>query len=243
MRPDYQQWLSAQKYDPSTIAAQMHRVGRVEDHYGDLAKHYAEGTLQSVIDDLTYTAEDERRDKPNPSKIPFRGNARNNLASYKNAVARYRTFLSGSFVQSDAEARPQPAAVLPPQDNVEQKLSLERDMQAALRREIRSLEPSFAIIDDGAERSVDSGFIDITCEDATDGSLVVVELKAGKADSRAIGQILGYMGDIAEEEPGRLVKGILVAHDFDQRVVSAAKIVPALKLMRYSIEFRFRQVD
>jgi RecB family endonuclease NucS len=79
--------------------------------------------------------------------------------------------------------------------------------------------------------------IDITCEN--DEALVVVELKAGKADNRAIGQILGYMGDLYEEEGGKLVRGILVAHDFDRRTRAAARVVPTLTLKKYSIEFRF----
>ena len=109
-------------------------------------------------------------------------------------------------------------------------------MQAALRGKITSLDPYLRIIDDGAERAVSSGLIDITCED--NSSLVVVELKAGKADSRAIGQILGYMGDL-QEESGKTVRGILIAHDFDQRAKSAARVVPTLTLKRYSIAFNF----
>lgn len=243
MRSDYKQWLEEQKYDAGTIAAQLHRVGRVEDCYGNLDEHFADGTLQSVIDELTYSAEDERRGKPNPSKIPFKGNIRNNLASYKNAVVRYRKFLTGGWERADKEppaAEPQTSAAIgePPELGA-QKLSLERDMQAALRLNIKQLASTLSIDDDGAERSVDSGFIDITCEDSEDSALVVVELKAGKADSRAIGQILGYMGDLAEEEPGRAIRGILVAHAFDQRARSAARVVPALHLMRYAVEFRF----
>ncbi len=67
-------------------------------------------------------------------------------------------------------------------------------MQAALRIEIAQLEPNLTIADDGAERSVNSGFIDITARDAS-GATVVVELKAGAAGQRAIAQILSYMGD------------------------------------------------
>ncbi len=113
-------------------------------------------------------------------------------------------------------------------------------MQAALRHNIKNLSPDLEIIDDGAERSVDSGFIDITCEDTN--SIVVVELKAGKADSRAIAQILGYMGDLQEEE-GKVVRGILVAHDFDRRAKAAARVVPGLQLKKYSIEFKFTAED
>ena len=54
---------------------------------------------------------------------------------------------------------------------------MERDLQAVLRIAIEQLEPGLTIIDDGAERSVESGFIDITARDAS--NTVVIELKAG----------------------------------------------------------------
>jgi endonuclease len=250
MRPDYKKWLEDQQYDSGTIVAQLHRTGRVEKYYGDLEVLHKDGKLQAVIDELTYSVADDRLKKPNPSKIPFEGNTRNNLASYKNAVVRYKKFLSGESTQSDADfssaTGPVEASVAQLRNLSEaqaEKLSLERDMQAALRRDIKRLGSSLLVIDDGAERAVDSGFIDITCEDEVDNAIVVVELKAGRADSRAIGQILGYMGDLAQEEEGRQIRGIVVAHEFDRRAKSASRAVPGLKLVRYSVQFRFDPED
>jgi RecB family endonuclease NucS len=120
---------------------------------------------------------------------------------------------------------------------VEQKISLERDMEKALRRDITSLEPTLKIIDKGMQRKVDSGFIDITCED--DNGLVVIELKAGKADRSAVGQILGYIGDLQDEESDKTVRGILVANDFDKSAKAAARTVPTLNIKKYFIEFKF----
>ena len=208
-------------------------------------ERFKNGTYQELIDALTYSTDDERANKPNPSKIRFDGNIRNNLQSYKNAVVRYLKFLTDSGFQS-IPLREQGIAYNTNIDassseefnqQKQQRFSLERDMQATLRLNIASLDPGLKIIDDGAERAVNSGFIDITCEDAH--GIVVVELKAGTADSRAIGQILGYMGDLQEEEGGKPVRGILVAHDFDQRSKSASRVVSTLTLKKYSIEFKF----
>lgn len=243
MRPDYPRWLAEQKYSENTQTAQIHRVRKVEEHYGNLDEHFSSGTFQQVIDSLEYSTNDERTNKPNPSKIKFDGNIGNNLQSYKNAVVRYRKFLNDTTFQSgsvEAIEAIESGEVLSETEETRQRLSLERDMQVALRRNIASLDPTLKIIDDGAERAVSSGLIDITCEDRD--SIVVVELKAGKADSRSIGQILGYMGDLQEEE-GRPVRGILVAHDFDQRAKSAAKVVPSLVLKKYSIEFKFMDAE
>ena len=45
-KPEYQQWLDAQKYQANTISAQLHRASRVEECYGDLDEHF--GTDRSV---------------------------------------------------------------------------------------------------------------------------------------------------------------------------------------------------
>ena len=110
-------------------------------------------------------------------------------------------------------------------------------MQRALRLEIEQLEKGLPIVDGGAERSVESGFIDITAHDAA-GTTVVIELKAGPAGQRAIAQILSYMGDVAAEENGN-VRGILVASSFDAKAKSAARMAPTLILRRYSVRFLF----
>jgi hypothetical protein len=244
MRADYTRWLTEQQYADNTKAAQLHRVKKVEESYGNLDEHFANGTYDGVINALKYSRADEKANKPNPSKIKFDGNIRNNLQSYKNAVVRYRKFLNdigfqkAPIPQQDLREKNE---TLSDAESNRQRLSLERDMQAALRRNIASLDPSLKIIDDGSERAVDSGLIDITCDDGK--AIVVVEIKAGQADNRAIGQILGYMGDLLEEEDGRPVRGILVAHDFDKRTKAAARVVPTLSLRKYSIEFKFTPAD
>ncbi|CUJ71591.1 endonuclease NucS domain-containing protein [Achromobacter xylosoxidans] len=224
MRSNYAAWLEDRKYAAGTQTAQLHRVKRVEEAYGDLDDHFRNGTLKDVVASLEYSTSDERSNKPNPSKLKIDGNIRNNLQSYKNAVVRYVKFLqdvaAGGLTEAPEVGTDEVVAAA--DDMKVQRFSLERDMQATLRKSITSLDPKLRIVDDGAERAVNSGLIDITCEDET--SLVVVELKAGTADSRAIGQILGYMGDIQAEEEGRQVRGILVAHDFDKRARAAAKV-------------------
>jgi len=79
-------------------------------------------------------------------------------------------------------------------DAVETTFGLERDLQAALRKNIDQLEPGLSITDGGKEKQVASGRVDITAQDKQ-GSTVVIELKAGTADRETVGQILGYMGD------------------------------------------------
>lgn len=237
MRPDYRQWLISQKYAANTVSAQVHRAGRVEEFHGDLDQHYADDRMESLIETLRYSTEDARRNRPNPTRIPIEGDIRNNLASYRNAIERYRRFRESADDMPN-ETGVRSSATVEVAEEAGQRIGLERDMQAALRIAIDQLDPGLTIIDDGAERSVESGFIDITARDKS-GAVVVIELKAGIAGQRAIGQILSYMGDVALEEAGLPVRGILVASDFDAKAKSAARVVPNLLLRRYSVRFSF----
>jgi hypothetical protein len=244
MRSDYESWLRDQQYGAGTIANQLHRVRKVEEAYGPLDDQIQTGAIAAVIAELNYGTADERRNRPNPSRMVFQGNIRNNLQSYKNAVVRHQKFASGwaRSIDGDAPAIISDAvtAAIDGEATALRAFSLERDMQRALRDDIESLGSGLRIVDEGMERAVDSGLIDVTCEDSEDGALVVVELKAGKADGRAVAQILGYMGDLSDEEAPKSVRGILIAHDFDQRARSAAKMVPTLQLLVYSIRFDFK---
>ena len=70
----------------------------------------------------------------------------------------------------------------------------------------------------------------------------MIELKAGTARRNDVGQVLSYMGDVSEEEPGEDVRGILVAGDFDKKARAAARVVPSLSLRAYSVCFSFSKV-
>ncbi len=239
MKAGYRQWLELQKYQANTVNAQMYRAGRVEEHHGNLDEHYATDRMASLVETLSYSKDDQRRNRPNPTKIPIEGDIFKNLVSYRDAVKRYRKFRDETGEDGfDAPAPGADESATAAGEEVGRRIGLERDLQAALRVEIQKLEPGLTITDDGAERSVESGFIDITARDSS-GMTVVIELKAGVAGQRAVAQILSYMGDVASEEETGNVRGILVASDFDAKAKSAAKMVPSLILRKYSVQFRF----
>src|SRR4051794_25425126 len=120
------------------------------------------------------------------------------------------------------------------------KFGLERDMQNALRTNIDQLDPNLRIVDDGKERQVAAGFIDILAED-DQGSLVVIELKAGEAPDAAVTQVLSYIGSLNDETVGP-VRGILVARGFSPRVRLAARAA-SIQLVEYGFNFTFSHVS
>ena len=123
---------------------------------------------------------------------------------------------------------------------VDTAFGLERDLQTALRRSIAQFETGLTIIDGNYEQTVASGRIDITARDR-EGATVVIELKVGAADRDAIGQLLAYMGDLMDD--GASVRGLPVAQEFGPRAVSAARVTPNLRLVRYGFRFTFEAVS
>ena len=89
MQRSYEVWLRRQGYDENTINAQLYRAGRVEEYYGEFDEHYEADRLESVIQTFAYTAEDARRDRQNPTLIPFKGAILGNMNGYKFAVRLY----------------------------------------------------------------------------------------------------------------------------------------------------------
>ena len=244
MKATYKDWLEQlePKLTSGTIQAQFSRAEKVEQCYGDLDKHYNRDRLRVVIDGMKYSAADEREHRPNPSKIDIKeGSERTMLAAYRHSTERYCKFRRETDEDDGIDHGDQAVNRGPSDEAQGQLFGLERDLQRALRLSIDQLEDGLEVADAGAERSVASGFIDITAKDKS-GSLVVIELKAGTARQSAVGQILSYMGDLAEEEGADQVRGILVAGDFDKKARAAARVVPSLSLRSYSVRFEFRSV-
>ncbi len=97
-------------------------------------------------------------------------------SSGKSALRQYLCFASNEPANDDetsAEIAREEEA-----EAVTAAFGLERTMQAAVRRSIDNLEHGITIIDQGTERTVATGKIDILARDGSN-VLTVIELKAG----------------------------------------------------------------
>ena len=104
---------------------------------------------------------------------------------------------------------------------------------------MNQLEPDLTLHKGGVEYQTDAGRVDILALDKKK-NLVVVEIKAGSAKDSSLGQLLGYMGCLSTKN--KSLRGILVVSDFDGRVVFAAKGLPNIKLVKYTLSFSFKRV-
>ena len=92
----------------------------------------------------------------------------------------------------------------------------------------------------GQQYSTDTGPIDILAIRKDKRELLVVELKKGRAADAAVGQVLRYMGYVAQElaEDGQTVKGVIIAQEDDQRMRRALAVTPNVVFYRYQVSFK-----
>jgi hypothetical protein len=77
----------------------------VKRYEGDLDHHFDQDQIRSLIERLTYSTEDERRNRPARHRIPIHGNVRNGTATLKSAVNLYKKFRE-NWVEGAPISRP-----------------------------------------------------------------------------------------------------------------------------------------
>lgn len=92
MKEHFQAYLEAKGFPPKAVAERVRAAMRVERHYGDLDRHYADDRLAGLVAALTYTEEDERLGRPNPSRLTLCGNVRSTLTGCRTAIELYAFF-------------------------------------------------------------------------------------------------------------------------------------------------------
>jgi endonuclease len=107
----------------------------------------------------------------------------------------------------------------------------ERELNMLMRRKLNDVEPGLVAADNGRERAVATGKIDITALDIK-GNYVVIELKLGPCPNGAIEQVLAYSSDL-EQETGKPCRSIIVASEFSDRQRAAATRANDLYLVTY----------
>jgi restriction system protein len=91
----------------------------------------------------------------------------------------------------------------------------------------------------GQQYQSDTGPIDILAISKDKKTLLVVDLKKGRASDVVVGQIQRYMGYVKEElaEKDQIVKGIIIALDDDIRLQRALSVASNIEFYTYKIRF------
>lgn len=92
----------------------------------------------------------------------------------------------------------------------------------------------------GQQYPSDTGPMDILAISKDKQTLLVVELKKGRASDAVVGQIQRYMGYALQElaAPGQAVRGVIIAMEDDLRLRRALAVAPNIEFFRYQISFK-----
>ena len=92
----------------------------------------------------------------------------------------------------------------------------------------------------GQEYPTDTGPIDILAISKDKKTLLVVELKKGRASDNVVGQIQRYMGYVKEElaEENQKVKGVIIALEDDLHIKRALSVTNNIDFYRYQVSFK-----
>ncbi len=92
----------------------------------------------------------------------------------------------------------------------------------------------------GQQYQTDTGPIDILAISKDKKTLLVIELKKGRASDVVVGQTLRYMGFVHDElaEDNQIVNGAIVALEDDQRIRRALAMTPNITFYRYQVSFK-----
>jgi len=92
----------------------------------------------------------------------------------------------------------------------------------------------------GQQYATEVGTIDILATEPATNAIVVIELKKGRESDRVVGQLLRYMGWVAENlcTRGQPVKGIIICRDTDTRLTYALKMTTGISVKYYRVDFK-----
>lgn len=97
----------------------------------------------------------------------------------------------------------------------------------------------------GQQYPSDTGPIDILAISKDKRTLLVVELKKGRASDTVVGQIQRYMGYVLEElaEDNQSVRGVIIALEDDVRIRRALKVAPNIDFYLYQVSFKLHKAS
>lgn len=127
-----------------------------------------------------------------------------------------------------------------PEENL--SFQYESDLKIFLRNNLNQIEDGLKF--ESKEYPIEGfGRPDFLCIDK-DNNYVAVEVKPGIAKMDIIGQILLYVTGLQRQFPDAKIRGILVAKDFDNRVVAILQQQhPEIKMVRFDVNFTFENIE
>lgn len=123
-------------------------------------------------------------------------------------------------------------------------IEFEKHLEDFMESNLGLIEPGLKLyVDDdnnrGRQYPTDVGTIDLLCV-KQNGDLIIIELKKGRGSDAVVGQISRYIGWVKENlADGKNVWGIIITHEYDDRLKYAVLANDKLRILYYKINMSF----
>ncbi len=230
VKDKFYNWLINNNYAVNTANSYTYSIDKISNHYsketGDIIDLYRLENLDKLKEiKNAYSQNGEFSDFGN------KGNA-----TIRNAIARYFEFMSE--LHRDIPSEP----FFPKTEG----FSYKADLQKSLCSQINELFPHYQIfngINIGKEFSVGGKRADCLLEHKINKDLLVLELKAGRADYKVFGQISMYIGILQKQFPDKKIKGAIIAQTIDDTLKEAIVITDKVLLYEYEIKLKLKKKE
>lgn len=127
------------------------------------------------------------------------------------------------------------------EESVEFTFSFEADLEAYLADHLDSLEKGLKLHE--RQYVTPAGRIDLLGKDR-EGNFVIIEVKAGSASDRTMGQLMRYIGAVQRLlSKDRPVRGIIVCETATTNLKYAAAAMNRVLIKEYQVQFSFTDAD
>lgn len=129
------------------------------------------------------------------------------------------------------------------EDSQKFSFNFEQDLKRHIVTNLEEIEQGLKLHPNGMEFPTDIGRIDILAIDK-DNDFVVIELKAGLAGDKALGQILGYMAWVKKNlAKDRNVRGLIISNNIEDRLKYGAMWSNHVQIKKYEVHFSFHSIS
>ena len=122
----------------------------------------------------------------------------------------------------------------------------ENDLQETILFQINELFPDYKVFGENSEEGIkyriEGKEIDILLESNDGTSLLIIELKAGKANEKVFGQIAMYYGLVKNKFPNKNIRGLIIAQEIAGELLYAGGLSEKISFMTYSLQVKLLSI-
>jgi hypothetical protein len=216
MKDQFKNYLLSQRFTSGTINSYMSGLNHLSRDYGKNIFEISDAGMVGEIMKL-YGIGGTKRSVGDYGN----GGARNAIIQYHNFILEFGGEPPNAHEYDSIEEV----------ESADSRFTYERDLHNTLKRQAMDLFPEYQVI--GSEYIIGNARLDLLL--GKDKQLLIVELKAGKANYAVCGQILMYIGLVKAKFPEHEVHGLIIASEIDEGLRAACTTTNLIKCKTYKM--------